>query len=52
MLEGGREAEDARAYVTERGITAEAVERFGVGYAPGYPSFQLRRLVVANGLSP
>src|SRR4029077_12568507 len=25
MLAGGREAEDARAYVTERGITAEAI---------------------------
>ena len=52
MLEGGREAEDARAYVTERGITAEAVERFGIGYAPGYPDFLLRRLVGSSGLSP
>jgi len=52
MLEGGREAEDARAYVTERGITAEALERFGVGYAPGYPDFLLRRLVGSSGLSP
>jgi len=40
MLEGGREAEDARAYVTERGITAEALERL------------LRRLVGSSGLSP
>ena len=52
MLAGGREADDARAYVTERGITAEAVERFGIGYAPGYPDFLLRRLVGSSGLSP
>ncbi len=52
MLAGGREAEDARAYVTERGITAEAIERFGIGYAPGYPDFLLRRLVGSSGLSP
>ena len=52
MLAGGREAEDARAYVTERGITAEAIERFGIGYAPGYADFLLRRLVGSSGLSP
>ncbi len=52
MLAGGREAEDARAYVTERGITAEAIERFGMGYAPGYADFLLRRLVGSSGLSP
>jgi DNA primase len=52
MLAGGREAEDARAYVSERGITAEAIERFGIGYAPGYADFLLRRLVGSSGLSP
>jgi DNA primase len=52
MLAGGREAEDARAYVTERGIAAEAIERFGIGYAPGYADFLLRRLVGSSGLSP
>jgi len=52
MLAGGREAEDARAYVTERGITGEAIERFGIGFAPGYPDFLLRRLVGSSGLSP
>ena len=39
MLTGGREADDARAYVTERGIIADAVQRFGIGYAPGYSDF-------------
>jgi len=52
MLANGREAADARAYVTERGITPESIERFGIGYAPGYPDFLLRRLVGAGGLSP
>ena len=52
MLTGGREADDARAYVTERGIIADAVQRFGIGYAPGYSDFLLRRLVGSSGLSP
>lgn len=44
MLADGREAEDARAYVAQRGITPESVERFGIGYTPGYSDFLLRRL--------
>jgi DNA primase len=52
MLIGGREAADARAYVAERGITPESIERFGIGFAPGYPDFLLRRLVGSGGLSP
>ena len=44
MLLDGREAEDARAYAAERGLTAEAIETFTIGYAPGYPDFLLRRL--------
>jgi DNA primase len=44
MLLEGREAEDARAYVQERGLTPQAIETFGIGYAPGYPDFLLRRL--------
>jgi len=52
MLADGREAADARAYVTERGITPESIEGFGIGYAPGYPDFLLRRLVGQGGLSP
>ena len=28
----GREAEEARTYVAERGILPESVERFGIGY--------------------
>ncbi len=39
-----REGEDARRYLAERGISPHSVERFGVGYAPGYPDFVLRRL--------
>ena len=50
MLLDGREAEDARAYVQERGLSAESLEGFGIGYAPGYPDFLLRRL--AQDLGP
>jgi DNA primase len=35
MLTSGKEATDARAYVTERGISAESIETFEIGYAPG-----------------
>ncbi|HVF09086.1 MAG TPA: DNA primase [Actinomycetota bacterium] len=52
MLADGKEAADARAYVAERGITPEAVAAFGVGYAPGYADFLLRRLSQARDLSP
>lgn len=44
MLLDGREAEDARAYVKERGVSTESLEGFGIGYSPGYPDFLLRRL--------
>jgi DNA primase len=44
MLLTGREGEQARSYLAERGMTPEAIERFGVGYAPFYPDFLLRRL--------
>ncbi len=43
LLEG-REGEEARAYLAERGIDRDAAETFGVGYAPRYPDFLLRRL--------
>jgi DNA primase len=52
MLADGKEAGDARAYVAERGMTADAVEAFGLGYAPGYSDFLLRRLSQARDLSP
>lgn len=51
MLGTGREAEAARAYATERGLTAEAIERFQIGYAPAYPDFLLRRLSGQRDLS-
>jgi len=51
MLRDGREGGDARAYVAERGIAPEAIERFEIGYAPGYPDFLLRRLSGARDLS-
>jgi len=38
------EGADARRYVADRGISEQSVERFGVGYAPRYPDFLLRRL--------
>jgi DNA primase len=50
MLAEGREAEDARAYVEERGLSAASLEGFGIGYAPGYPDFLLRRL--SNDFGP
>jgi len=45
-----REAEPARKYLGSRGFSKEAVQEFGVGYAPGFPDFLLRRL--ASELSP
>ncbi len=50
MLAEGREAEEARAYVQERGLTGDSLEGFGIGYAPGYPDFLLRRM--AKDLGP
>jgi DNA primase len=44
MLLTGREAEDARAYLKARGISQASVEKFGIGYAPGYSDFLLKRL--------
>jgi DNA primase len=44
------EAEAARTYLHSRGFSKEAVQVFGVGYAPGNPDFLLRRL--ARQLSP
>jgi DNA primase len=52
MLHEGKEAADARDYVAARGISADSVAAFGVGYAPGYPDFLLRRLSQARDLSP
>jgi DNA primase len=50
MLVDGREADEARAYLNQRGITREAAAEFGLGYAPGYPDFLLRRM--AREFSP
>ncbi len=50
MLTEGREGADARAYLAERGVSEASIETFGIGYAPGYPDFLLRRL--AQRLSP
>jgi len=44
MLLEGREGEDARRYLLERGVEREAWVEFGIGYAPGYADFLLRRL--------
>jgi DNA primase len=44
MLAEGREAAEARAYLAGRGITAASIQAFGIGYAPGYPDFLLRRM--------
>ena len=44
LLNEGREGADAREYLTSRGIGAESIERFGIGYSPGYPDYLLKRL--------
>lgn len=38
------EAEEARAYLHQRGIDREVAAAFGVGFAPATPDFLLRRL--------
>jgi DNA primase len=50
MLLEGREAEPARRYLEGRGISRASVEAFGIGFAPGYPDFLLRRM--AREFSP
>jgi DNA primase len=42
------EGAEARAYLASRGIAPESVERFGIGYAPGYPDFLLKRMSKAH----
>jgi DNA primase len=44
MLLEGREAAEARAYLQSRQITNQSIERFEIGYAPGYPDYLLKRL--------
>jgi DNA primase len=39
-----KEGADARRYLEERGIDRETAAAFGIGYAPGYPDFLIRRL--------
>jgi DNA primase len=51
MLREGREAANARAYLTERKVGDEAIATFGIGFAPGYPDFLLRRLAGSRDLS-
>ncbi|MBI4260757.1 MAG: DNA primase [Actinobacteria bacterium] len=43
-LAEAREGAEARAYLESRGIDGEAATTFGVGYAPMYADFLLRRL--------
>jgi DNA primase len=49
VLLDGREGEEARRYLADRGIDRETAAAFGIGYAPGQPDFLLRRL--ASSLS-
>jgi DNA primase len=44
LLAEGREADEARRYLDGRGIAPGSIERFGIGYAPGYADFLLRRM--------
>ncbi|MEX0990143.1 MAG: DNA primase [Actinomycetota bacterium] len=50
LLLEGKEASEARDYLTSRGIGSEAIDTFRIGYAPGYPDFLLRRL--SEGFGP
>jgi DNA primase len=50
-LLGASEAEPARSYLAERGITAESVGRFRIGFAPNEWDWLLRRSASA-GLRP
>jgi DNA primase len=43
LLEG-REAEAARRYLSDRGLSKESIEAFGIGFAPGPSDFLLKRL--------
>jgi DNA primase len=44
MLREGREAAEARVYLESRKITNDSLERFEIGYAPGYPDYLLKRM--------
>ncbi|HEX9122239.1 MAG TPA: DNA primase [Actinomycetota bacterium] len=44
MLLEGHEGEDARRYLDSRGIDRDTWVEFGIGYAPRYSDFLLRRL--------
>lgn len=48
MLESESTGDRARAYLRERGVTAETVERFGLGYAPAEWDALLKRLRAAG----
>ncbi|HEV3474483.1 MAG TPA: DNA primase [Actinomycetota bacterium] len=50
FLMDDRNAEQARRYLQKRGLSKESVEEFGIGYAPGYPDFLLKRM--AKDFSP
>jgi DNA primase len=52
MLASGAEAEEARAYLRARGLTAASIETFGIGFAPAYSDFLLRRLSEARDIGP
>jgi len=49
MLLEDQAAEPARAYLRDRGITAETIERFGIGYAPQSWDGLLKALAGAGG---
>ncbi len=48
-LQADPAAEPARAYLRDRGITAETIERFGIGYAPQSWDGLLKALAGADG---
>ncbi len=44
MLRESREGSEARDYLATRGLSVASAERFGIGYAPGYPDYLLKRM--------
>jgi len=52
MLMQGSDAAEARTYLQGRGVSAESVDAFGIGFAPAHSDFLLKRLSKARDVSP
>jgi DNA primase len=52
MLVDGQEASEARTYLQGRGVSADSVQAFGIGFAPPSADFLLKRLSKSRDLGP